>query len=85
MFLFVFRAAHPERGTTGCGKNDGGTVIRLKARKKGRNACMKLTKHHMSNIKNNGNCPKSNRERITAQKIMMFAELEKINERPGEY
>lgn len=38
MFLFVFRAAHPRRGTKGFAKNDGGTVIRSKARMKGRNA-----------------------------------------------
>jgi len=39
----------------------------------------------MINIKKNGKCPKSNRERIIAQKEMMFAALEEINERPAPF
>jgi hypothetical protein len=60
MFLLAFQAAHIEHGMKAFGKLNVRTVIRLKARQKGKNAWIELLKRHMINIKKNEKDPEIN-------------------------
>lgn len=64
MFLLAFQAAHIEHGMKAFGKLNVRTVIRLKARQKGKNAWIELLKRHMINIKKNEKDPEINSERV---------------------